>query len=61
MDITRRSLFKQELLFRWVLIIGTIILIQAGEEYIGGTINHTYAYGIIRFLCRFQSLLYNLA
>lgn len=53
-DITRRNLFKQELLFRWVLIIGTIFLIQTGERFVGGAINYAYAYTIAGFYAFFN-------
>jgi diguanylate cyclase (GGDEF)-like protein len=46
MEITWRDVFWREHIFRWVLIVLSVILAQFGEEYIGGPINYSMLYGI---------------
>lgn len=46
MEITRRDIFWREYIFRWILVVLTLILVQFGEEYIGGPINYAMVYVI---------------
>jgi diguanylate cyclase (GGDEF)-like protein len=46
MEITWRDIFWREHIFRWIMILLAVILVQFGEEYLGGPINYSMIYGI---------------
>ncbi len=46
MENPRIDIFWREHIFRWILVVPTLILVQFGEKYIGGHINYAMVYVI---------------